>query len=67
MQAHYDGWVSERLPALGGLTPLQAVEDTAGREKVAALIVQMERDGRRMEPPLDDAVSRRLRERLGLA
>ena len=64
--AHYEGWVSEEIPALGGLTPLQAVKDKAGREKVEALITQMERDGRRMEPPLDETVLRRLRQRLGL-
>lgn len=67
MHAHYEGWVSEQIPALGGLTPLQAIEDRAGREMVEALIAQIERDGRRMEPPLDESVTRRLRERLGLA
>ena len=27
MAAHYDGWVSEKIPALGGVTPLEAVGD----------------------------------------
>jgi hypothetical protein len=67
MWAHYDDWVSEAIPALGGLTPLEAVEQPAGRDKVEALIAQIERHGRSMEPPLDDEITRRLRERLGLA
>jgi hypothetical protein len=67
MQKHYERWVSEKIPALGGKTPLEAVADPAGREAVEALVRQIERDGERMAPPLDPAVTRRLRERLGLA
>lgn len=66
MAAHYESWVSEKIPALGGVTPLEAVQDRAGREKVEALISQIERHGRRMEPPLDEAVIRGLRQRLRL-
>ena len=28
-KAHYEGWVSEPIRALGGLTPLEAVEELA--------------------------------------
>ncbi len=66
MSAHYEAWVSESIPALDGLTPLEAVRDPAGREKVEALIRQIERDGLRMKPPLDPAVLEDLRLRLGL-
>lgn len=66
MSKHYDGWLNEKLPALNGKTPLQAVEQRDGREMVEALVAQIEADGRRMTPPLDDAIPRRLRERLGL-
>jgi len=66
MATHYEAWVSEPIPLLDGRTPLEAVEDQAGREKVRALVDQIERDGQRMEPPLDPAVVRRLRRRLGL-
>ena len=65
--AHYDRWVTEEIPVLGGLSPLEAVGTPAGREKVQALIDQIERDGRRMKPPLDEAVVVRLRQRLGLS
>lgn len=63
---HYERWVSEELPSLGGLTPLEAVRERAGREKVAALVDQIERGGRRMEPPMDPTVVQTLRERLEL-
>lgn len=63
---HYASWVNEPLPALGGRTPLEAVVNADGREAVAALVAQIERDGGRMQPPLDPAIVRRMRETLGL-
>lgn len=66
MIKHYDGWLNEKLPALKGRTPLEAVKQRDGRERVEALVAQIEADGHRMEPPLDDAIPRRLREKLGL-
>jgi len=67
MAKHYERWVNEKIPALGGRTPLEAIADPAGRESVAALVRQIERDGARMAPPLDPAIALRLRERLGLS
>jgi SEC-C motif/Protein of unknown function (DUF2384) len=66
MAKHYEHWVNEKIPALGGRTPLEAIADPAGREAVEALVRQVERDGARMAPPLDPQIPRRLRERLGL-
>lgn len=66
MAKHYEHWVNEKIPALGGRTPLEAIADPAGREAVEALVRQIERDGGRMAPPLDPQIPRRLRERLGL-
>jgi SEC-C motif/Protein of unknown function (DUF2384) len=66
MARHYEHWVNENIPALGGRTPLEAVNDSAGREAVEALVAQIERDGVRMKPPLDPDIPRRLRDRLGL-
>jgi hypothetical protein len=66
MSAHYESWLSEEIPALGGLSPLEAVQVPDGREKVAALVDQIERTGERMEPPLDGSIVVSLRERLGL-
>jgi hypothetical protein len=67
LERHYEHWVEEAIPALGGKTPLDAIKDSSGREKVEALIRQFERDSRSMMPLSDPAVFRRLRERLGLA
>lgn len=66
MAKHYERWVDEKIPALGGRTPREAARDPSGREAVEALLRQIERDGERMRPPLDAAIVRRLRERLGL-
>ena len=63
---HYEDWIRQEIPALGGLSPMDAVREKGGREKVEALIAQIERHARRMSPPLDEAVTRRMRQRLGL-
>lgn len=66
MRAHFEDWVKMKLPALGGLTPLEAVKTSAGKEKVAALVVEAERGARRMEPAVDENILAHLRGRLGL-
>lgn len=63
---HYTGWLESKLPALGQRTPREAVNDRDGREAVAALIAQLERDGARHVPPLDAAIPTMLRRELGL-
>lgn len=66
LRRHYESWTDEKIPALGGKTPRQAVKDPEGREMVEALILQIERGGRAMSPPLDESIPRELRARLGL-
>ncbi|MCC7079826.1 MAG: SEC-C domain-containing protein [Burkholderiales bacterium] len=66
MAAHWERWVDQPIPMLGGRTPIDAVRDRDGREVVESLVIQGERQGRAMNPPTDEAVFRRLRERLGL-
>lgn len=34
MERHWESWIDEKIPALGGKTPRQAVRDTDGREMV---------------------------------
>ena len=63
---HYEAWVEEPVPALGGLTPIEAVKDPVGREKVEALVRDIEQSSERMQPGPGPEVFRRLRERLGL-
>ena len=67
MAAHFERWVDQPLPALDGRTPRDAVKDADGREVVESLVIQAERHGRAMNPPIDEAVFGRLREWLGLS
>jgi SEC-C motif len=62
---HYDAWIDEKLPILRGKTPREAVRTAAGREKVDALIKDIERMG----PGLggyDRSITDNLRKRLGI-
>jgi hypothetical protein len=43
VQQQIEGWVHQKIPALGGRTPLQAVTDPDGREVVEALLLGWER------------------------
>lgn len=67
MRQHYCEWPEEKLPALNGKTPLQAVKTKDGKEMVEALLMDIERRGKHTTPPLDPAIIAALRERLGLS
>jgi hypothetical protein len=43
LQKQVEGWVHEKIPALGGRTPIEAVGDPDGKEAVEALLLQWER------------------------
>jgi cell division protein FtsX len=43
LQKQVQGWVHERIPALGGRTPIEAVRDPDGKEAVEALLAHWER------------------------
>lgn len=43
VQREVEGWVYQKVPALGGRTPIEAVHDPDGREMVEALLLQWER------------------------
>ena len=66
LMRHYTDWLTTAVPALGGRTPREAVRDRDGREAVAGLVLQLERDGARQSPPLDPAIAAMLRRELGL-
>lgn len=67
MAGHYERWVDEKIPALSGRTPLEAMHTSDGRERVEALLVDMEhRSAEGMVGAPDPNIFRRLRERLGL-
>ena len=63
---HYMEWLDTRIPLLQDRTPRVAVGERDGREAVAALIMQIERDGARQSPPLDPQIPAMLRRELGL-
>ena len=67
LRAHYRKWVDEKIPALGNRTPRESMRNPNGREAVEALVLQLERDGQRMQPPLAPDILRELRETLGLS
>jgi len=41
--AHWENWIDEKIPALGHITPRQAVMNPDGRESVEALLLDAER------------------------
>ncbi|MBV9179909.1 MAG: DUF2384 domain-containing protein [Acidobacteria bacterium] len=43
MQKQVESWVHQKIPALGGRTPLEAVRDPDGKEMVEALLLDWER------------------------
>lgn len=43
MEAHWEGWYNERVPALQNKTPLQAARTRGGRERLEALLIEFER------------------------
>jgi len=43
LTAHWEDWVDQKIPALGGKTPRQAVKTPDGRESVEALLLDAER------------------------
>ena len=42
MQKQIESWIDERIPALNGKTPRQAVKTKAGRDKVVAMLKDQE-------------------------
>jgi hypothetical protein len=66
MREHYSQWPHEKIPALNGKTPLQAIKTEDGREKVEALLRDFELRITNSNLPIDLSIFDELRERLGL-
>jgi hypothetical protein len=65
---HWESWINQKIPALGGKTPKQAVKSEDGREAVEALLRDAEK-GLNQDPVTTEANrkgTRRVRELLGL-
>jgi hypothetical protein len=66
LREHYRTWIDTALPALDGRTPRQAANDSDGRNKVEALVQQIERGNQQIHPAADASIARMLRRELGL-
>jgi len=66
--AHWENWVDEKIPALGHMTPRQAVKDQDGRESIEALLLDAERhmDANEQMRDAGTAAIAKARRRLGL-
>jgi len=63
---HWNNWLNESIPALDGLTPMQATKSKDGRDKLEALLLDyVNRDARSPNNLLRPNISE-LREKLGL-
>jgi len=68
LSAHWKNWIDEKIPALGHMTPRQAVKDPDGRESVEALLLDAERsmDENKQMRDAGKAAMAETRRRLGL-
>lgn len=67
MQKEFEGWIHQKIPALGNQTPLAAVADPDGREMVEALLLSFERRNQPASPGIMQPDASALRRLLGLA
>ncbi|MGK5088194.1 SEC-C metal-binding domain-containing protein [Bdellovibrionota bacterium FG-2] len=66
-QSHMEHWVTDKIPALGGKTPTQAVKTPEGRERVENLLADFERSsGVMADKAFELGVLKKVREKLGL-
>jgi len=68
LQGHWQNWIDERIPALGGKTPRQAVKTPDGKESVEALLLDAERHTGYNEPmqQIEHKAIKGVRRKLGL-
>ena len=66
LRQHEDRWLSERIPALGGLTPREAAAEPAAREELIALLDDFEWQDRQTPNAFSMDVNR-IRSELGLS
>ena len=68
LQGHWENWIDEHIPALGGKTPRQAVKTPDGKESVEALLLDAERHSGYNEPmqEIEQKAIKDVRRKLGL-
>jgi hypothetical protein len=66
MEAHWEEWYNQRIPALDNQTPLEASQTESGRERLEALLMEYERHDERVTDPYKRVDIGAIRKRLGL-
>ncbi|RLC04612.1 MAG: hypothetical protein DRH90_08135, partial [Deltaproteobacteria bacterium] len=68
LQGHWQNWIDDRIPALGGKTPRQAVKTPDGKESVEALLLDAERHSGYNGPmqEIEHKAIKDVRQKLGL-
>jgi hypothetical protein len=66
MEAHWEGWYNEPVPALQNKTPLEAARTKAGRERLEALLLEFERRNEEVKQPYLRVDIQAMRKKLGL-
>ena len=68
IQSHWQNWINDRIPALDGKTPRQAVNTPDGKESVEALLLDAERHSGYNEPmrASEQQIIKDVRRKLGL-
>jgi len=66
MEAQWEGWYNEPVPALQNKTPLQAARTKAGRERLEALLLEFERRNEEVSQPYLRVDIESMRKTLGL-
>jgi hypothetical protein len=66
MEAHWEAWYSQKIPALNNKTPLQAARTKSGRERLEALFSEFERRNELASDPHLRVDIAAMRKKLGL-
>ena len=66
MDAHWEGWYNEPVPALQNKTPLEAARTEAGRERLEALLTDYERRNENVPHPALRVDVAAMRKKLGM-
>jgi hypothetical protein len=66
MEAHWEGWYNEPVPALQNKTPLEAAQTKAGRERLEALLLDFELKNEEVSQPYLRVDINAMRKKLGL-
>jgi hypothetical protein len=66
MEAHWEGWYNEPVPALQNKTPLEAARTKGGRERLEALLLEFERRNEEVSQPYLRVDIEAMRTKLGL-